>query len=41
VLHLELTEPIRRGICVMKGRAYVGDKMVSEADMMAQIVKNN
>jgi hypothetical protein len=25
----------------MKGRAYVGDKMVSEADMMAQIVKNN
>jgi len=41
VLHLELTEPIRRGICVMKGRAYVGDKLVSEADMMAQIVKNN
>lgn len=40
VLHLELTEPIRRGICVMRGRAYVNDKLVSEADMMAQIVKN-
>lgn len=40
VLHLELTEPIRRGICVMRGRAYVNDTLVSEADMMAQIVKN-
>lgn len=39
VMKLELVEPIRRGICVMKGRAYVGDKLVSEADMMAQIVK--
>jgi len=41
ILHLELLEPIRRGICVMRGRAYVGEKMVSEAEMMAQIVKIN
>ncbi len=39
VMRLELTEPVRRGICVMKGRSYVGDKLVSEAEMMAQIVK--
>ena len=39
VMKLELVEPIRRGICVMRGRAFVGDKLVSEADMMAQIVK--
>jgi UDP-3-O-[3-hydroxymyristoyl] N-acetylglucosamine deacetylase/3-hydroxyacyl-[acyl-carrier-protein] dehydratase len=39
IMKLELTEPIRRGICLMKGRCYVGEKLVSEADMMAQIVK--
>lgn len=39
VMKLELLEPIRRGICLMRGRAYVGDKLVSEAEMMAQIVK--
>ncbi len=41
VMKLELTEPIRRGICVMKGRAWVGDKLVCESEMMAQIVKIN
>ncbi|MES2619135.1 MAG: bifunctional UDP-3-O-[3-hydroxymyristoyl] N-acetylglucosamine deacetylase/3-hydroxyacyl-ACP dehydratase [Bacteroidota bacterium] len=39
ILKLELLEPIRRGICLMRGRAYVGDKLVSEAEMMAQIAK--
>ncbi len=39
ILHLELKEPIRRGICMMKGKAYVGEKLVAEAEMMAQIVK--
>lgn len=34
-----LLEPIRRGLCKMKGEAYVGNKLVSEAIMMAQIVK--
>jgi UDP-3-O-[3-hydroxymyristoyl] N-acetylglucosamine deacetylase / 3-hydroxyacyl-[acyl-carrier-protein] dehydratase len=34
-----LLEPIRRGLCVMRGEAYVGSKLVMEATMMAQIVK--
>ncbi len=34
-----LLEPIRRGICQMRGEAYVGNKLVMEATMMAQIVK--
>ncbi|MBK9483024.1 MAG: hypothetical protein IPO02_13795 [Bacteroidetes bacterium] len=29
---MELTQPIRRGICEMKGTAYVGNKIVCEAD---------
>ncbi|MVZ65629.1 bifunctional UDP-3-O-[3-hydroxymyristoyl] N-acetylglucosamine deacetylase/3-hydroxyacyl-ACP dehydratase [Sphingobacterium sp. DK4209] len=35
----ELLEPIRRGIARMKGVGMVGDKVVSEAELMAQIVK--
>ncbi|MCF8293085.1 MAG: bifunctional UDP-3-O-[3-hydroxymyristoyl] N-acetylglucosamine deacetylase/3-hydroxyacyl-ACP dehydratase [Chitinophagaceae bacterium] len=38
VMKMELTSPIRRGICEMKGTAYVGNKIVCEADLMAQIV---
>jgi len=34
-----LTEPVRRGLCRMRGEAYVGKKLVTEALMMAQIVK--
>jgi UDP-3-O-[3-hydroxymyristoyl] N-acetylglucosamine deacetylase / 3-hydroxyacyl-[acyl-carrier-protein] dehydratase len=34
-----LLEPIRRGLCVMRGEAYVGNKLVMEATMMAQIAK--
>jgi len=41
VFKLELIEPIRRGICVMRGRAWVGDNLVCESEMMAQIVKIN
>ena len=36
---MELTSPIRRGLCQMRGTAYVGNKIVSEADLVAQIVK--
>jgi len=36
---LELISPFRRGICHMKGVAYVGNKIVSEAELMAQIAK--
>jgi UDP-3-O-[3-hydroxymyristoyl] N-acetylglucosamine deacetylase/3-hydroxyacyl-[acyl-carrier-protein] dehydratase len=39
IFKLELVTPIRRGICHMRGEAYVGDKVVMEAEMMAQIVK--
>lgn len=39
VFKLELVTPIRRGICHMKGYTQVGDKIVMEAEMMAQIVK--
>ncbi len=39
VFKLELISPIRRGICHMRGAAYVNNKVVTEAEMMAQIVK--
>ena len=39
VFKLELISPIRRGICHMRGVAYVNNKPVTEAEMMAQIVK--
>ncbi|MBP6976685.1 MAG: bifunctional UDP-3-O-[3-hydroxymyristoyl] N-acetylglucosamine deacetylase/3-hydroxyacyl-ACP dehydratase [Lentimicrobiaceae bacterium] len=41
VFILELITPIRRGICHMKGCVYVGDKIVTEAELMAQLVKKN
>ena len=40
ILRLELLAPIRRGISTMKGYVFVGDKLVSEAEFMAQIIKN-
>ena len=36
---LKLLSPIRRGLCNMGGVAYVGNKVVMEAEMLAQIVK--
>jgi UDP-3-O-[3-hydroxymyristoyl] N-acetylglucosamine deacetylase/3-hydroxyacyl-[acyl-carrier-protein] dehydratase len=39
IFRLDLIGPIRRGICVMKGSAFVGEKLVAEADLMAQVVK--
>ncbi len=39
ILKMELSSPIRRGICEMKGTIFVGNKLVCEADMVAQIVK--
>ena len=39
VFCLELLTPIRRGLCHMKGVAYVNNKPVMEAEMLAQIVK--
>jgi len=39
IFKLELLSPIRRGICHMKGTTYVGDKIATEGEMLAQIVK--
>lgn len=41
ILKMELIEPIRRGICVMRGSVYVGNKLCTEADLTAQLVKRN
>lgn len=39
IFRLDLIAPIRRGVCVMKGSAFVGEKLVCEAELMAQIAK--
>ncbi|MAL59836.1 MAG: UDP-3-O-[3-hydroxymyristoyl] N-acetylglucosamine deacetylase [Flavobacteriaceae bacterium] len=39
IFNLELITPIRRGIVHMQGNAYANDKLVTEAELMAQIVK--
>ncbi len=41
VFKLELTAAVRRGIVQMKGTAYVNGLVVSEGEMMAQIVKES
>ena len=40
IFNVELTEEIRRGIANMSGQAFVGNQVVAEGDMMAQIVKD-
>ena len=39
IFHLELMSPIRRGISEMKGTAFVGNQLVMEAELTAQIVR--
>ncbi|MDA0950132.1 MAG: bifunctional UDP-3-O-[3-hydroxymyristoyl] N-acetylglucosamine deacetylase/3-hydroxyacyl-ACP dehydratase [Bacteroidetes bacterium] len=39
IFNCELITPIRRGICHMRATAFVGERLVSEAELMAQIVK--
>ena len=39
IFKLDLLSPIRRGLCNMKGVAYVGNKIAMEAEMLAQITK--
>ena len=41
LIKMELLAPIRRGICQMQGTIYVGNKIVSEAGLTAQIVKRS
>ena len=39
IFKLDLISPIRRGICQMQAHTYANGKLVSEAEIMAQIVK--
>lgn len=41
ILRMELLGPIRRGICEMRGTVFVGNKIATEADLMAQLVKRS
>jgi UDP-3-O-[3-hydroxymyristoyl] N-acetylglucosamine deacetylase/3-hydroxyacyl-[acyl-carrier-protein] dehydratase len=41
VMKMELLNPIRRGIVEMRGTVFVGNKVVTEADLMAQLVKRS
>jgi UDP-3-O-[3-hydroxymyristoyl] N-acetylglucosamine deacetylase/3-hydroxyacyl-[acyl-carrier-protein] dehydratase len=40
IFKCDLMSPIRRGICHMQAYAYANGKLVSEAELMAQIVKS-
>ena len=40
IFHVSFMTSLRRGIAQMKGYAFVGDKIVSECEFMAQIIKN-
>jgi UDP-3-O-[3-hydroxymyristoyl] N-acetylglucosamine deacetylase/3-hydroxyacyl-[acyl-carrier-protein] dehydratase len=40
ILRMELAEPLRRGIVAMYGQAFVGNKVVVEGEMVAQVIKN-
>ncbi len=40
ILKMDLIEPMRRGIVMMYGQAFVGNHIVAEGEMTAQVVKN-
>lgn len=40
IFKCDLISPIRRGICHMQANAYANGKLVAEAELMAQIAKN-
>jgi len=39
IIKMDLLEPIRRGLAHMFGQVFVGDNLVTEGEMLAQIVK--
>ncbi len=41
IFKMELMSPIRRGICEMRATAYVGNKLVTEAELVAQIIRKD
>lgn len=40
VIKMVLTQPLRRSIVCMRGEVYVGNTMVCEGEMVAQVIKN-
>ena len=40
IIRCDLTEPIRRNIVIMYSQAFVGEKLVAEGEMTAQVIKN-
>lgn len=40
IFHVAFMTELRRGMAVMKGYAFVGEKVVAECEFMAQIIKN-
>jgi UDP-3-O-[3-hydroxymyristoyl] N-acetylglucosamine deacetylase / 3-hydroxyacyl-[acyl-carrier-protein] dehydratase len=38
---MELIAPIKKGFCQMRGTIYVGTRVATEAEMVAQVVKRN
>jgi len=40
ILKMDLIEPMRRGIVMMYGQAFVGNHIVAEGEMTAQVIKN-
>jgi UDP-3-O-[3-hydroxymyristoyl] N-acetylglucosamine deacetylase/3-hydroxyacyl-[acyl-carrier-protein] dehydratase len=40
VFHLKLISPIRRGLVHMAGKGYVKGKVVSQANLLAQVIKD-
>jgi UDP-3-O-[3-hydroxymyristoyl] N-acetylglucosamine deacetylase/3-hydroxyacyl-[acyl-carrier-protein] dehydratase len=41
IIRCDLLEPIKRGIAKMHGRAFVGNKLVTESTMIASIVRKD
>ncbi|MFH0895189.1 MAG: bifunctional UDP-3-O-[3-hydroxymyristoyl] N-acetylglucosamine deacetylase/3-hydroxyacyl-ACP dehydratase [Bacteroidota bacterium] len=39
IIKMELMSPVRRGLCHMKGTAFVGNRLVTEGEFLAQISK--
>ncbi len=40
IFKMELINPIRRGIAQMRGQAFVGNTLVLDAELMAQVIRN-
>jgi len=40
IIRCDLTEPIRRNIVIMYTQAFVGEKLVAEGELTAQVIKN-